>query len=128
MPNKIRRYETVIQKGWPFSNVTKFGQRVKSLPYLYCVEKFRLTLEKVVLLIAENSINLSYRKAEKPRNTVFVRLWEILYLSYLVVIYRILMKKWCTNGLKINIICFFQNQTVGVKSIYPQNPGIAKSN
>ena len=29
---------------------------------------------------------------------------------------------------KINIICFFQNQTVGVKWIYPQNSGIAKSN
>ena len=86
MPNKIRRYETVIQKGWPFSNVTKFGQRVKSLPYLYCVEKFRLTLEKVVLLIAENSINLSYRKAEKPRNTVFVRLWDTLLPVFLCII------------------------------------------
>jgi hypothetical protein len=26
------------------------------------------------------------------------------------------------------IICFFQNQAVGAKWIYPQNPGIAKSN
>ena len=31
-------------------------------------------------------------------------------------------------GVRSNIICFFQNQTVGVKWIYPQNPGIAKSN
>ena len=31
-------------------------------------------------------------------------------------------------GVKINIICFFQNQAVGAKWIYPQNPGIAKSN
>ena len=29
---------------------------------------------------------------------------------------------------EINIICFFQNQAVGAKWIYPQNPGIAKSN
>ena len=64
MPNKIRRYETVIQKGGPFSNVTKFGQQVKSLPYLYCVEKFRLTLEKVDLLIAENSIKINIRVTE----------------------------------------------------------------
>ena len=50
----------------------KFGQRVKSLPYLYCVEKFRLTLEKVVLLIAENSINLSYRKAAKAQKMQYL--------------------------------------------------------
>jgi hypothetical protein len=35
---------------------------------------------------------------------------------------------WKNDRSKINIICFFQNQTVGVKWIYPQNPGIAKSN
>ena len=29
---------------------------------------------------------------------------------------------------EINIISIFQNQAVGVKWIYPQNPGIAKSN
>ena len=49
-------------------------------------------------------MNLSYGKAEKPENTVFVRLWGILYLSYFIAFYRILMKKWCskwcTNGLK----------------------------
>ena len=31
-------------------------------------------------------------------------------------------------GGEINIISIFQNQAVGVKWIYPQNPGIAKSN
>ena len=35
---------------------------------------------------------------------------------------------WKTDRSKINVICFFQNQAVGVKWIYPQNPGIAKSN
>ena len=35
---------------------------------------------------------------------------------------------WKTDRSKINIICFFQNQAVGAKWIYPQNPGIAKSN
>ena len=35
---------------------------------------------------------------------------------------------WKNDRSKINIIFFFQNQTVGVKWIYPQNPGIAKSN
>ena len=34
---------------------------------------------------------------------------------------------WKTDRSKINIICFFQNQAVGAKWIYPQNPGIAKS-
>ena len=33
-------------------------------------------------------MNLSYGKAEKPENTVFVRLWGILYLSYFIVFYR----------------------------------------
>ncbi len=31
-------------------------------------------------------------------------------------------------GVKSTSSAFFQNQTVGVKWIYPQNPGIAKSN
>ena len=31
-------------------------------------------------------------------------------------------------GVKINIICFFQNQAVGAKWIYPKDSGIAKSN
>ena len=35
---------------------------------------------------------------------------------------------WRVDRGEINIICFFQNQAVGVKWIYPQNPGIAKSN
>jgi len=35
---------------------------------------------------------------------------------------------WRADRGEINIICFFQNQAVGAKWIYPQNPGIAKSN
>jgi len=35
---------------------------------------------------------------------------------------------WETDRSKINIICFFQNQAVGTKRIYPKDSGIAKSN
>ena len=35
---------------------------------------------------------------------------------------------WKIDRGEINIISIFQNQAVGVKWIYPQNPGIAKSN
>ena len=35
---------------------------------------------------------------------------------------------WKTDRSKINIICFFQNQAVGAKRIYPKDSGIAKSN
>lgn len=35
---------------------------------------------------------------------------------------------WKTDRSKINIICFFQNQAVGAKRIYPKEFGIAKSN
>ena len=35
---------------------------------------------------------------------------------------------WKIDRGEINIISIFQNQTVGAKWIYPQNPGIAKSN
>ena len=35
---------------------------------------------------------------------------------------------WRVDRGEINIICFFQNQAVGAKWIYPQNPGITKSN
>ena len=35
---------------------------------------------------------------------------------------------WKTDRSKINIICFFQNQAVGTKRIYPKDSGIAKSN
>ena len=55
-------------------------------------------------LLANIYLNTLDRLWENPENTVFVRLFGILYLSYFIVIYRILMKKWCskwcTNGLK----------------------------
>lgn len=35
---------------------------------------------------------------------------------------------WKTDRSKINVICFFQNQAVGTKRIYPKDSGIAKSN
>ena len=35
---------------------------------------------------------------------------------------------WRVDRGEINIICFFQNQAVGAKRIYPQDSGIAKSN
>ena len=35
---------------------------------------------------------------------------------------------WKIDRGEINIISIFQNQAVGAKWIYPQNPGIAKSN
>ena len=35
---------------------------------------------------------------------------------------------WRVDRGEINIICFFQNQAVGAKWIYSQNPGITKSN
>ena len=35
---------------------------------------------------------------------------------------------WRVDRGEINIICFFQNQAVGAKRIYPKDSGIAKSN
>ena len=35
---------------------------------------------------------------------------------------------WRVDRGEINIICFFQNQAVGAKWIYPKDSGIAKSN